>query len=453
MKKFSVLLFLVLIIAGLLTACAPEPVIETVIVEKEGEKIIETVEVPKEVEVVKEVEVPVEVQVEVPTKTLVFSSRLFSPPREQEYFINEIIKPFEEENGVTINFQIIDDQTLLDRAQVQQTTDHITTDIVVAHNSRMPEWIEAGWVEDLTDVVAGWTDRTFSTAFSQDTNKDGRQYFLPVGADVYLLLANNKALPYLPEGVDLDAITWDEYADWAVAIAEGEGEGKVCITGIPAKSWIYMFGGTGLSYGAGFPDANSEGAAAAWAVWEKIGKANGFVPTVMNVDSCVDPMQREESWLTVFHNARAGQVYSSNETQFTLAPAPGGPNGIGTIAGVSGYAIMKGSANYDLALMFLEYLTRPDIQVKIAKGTGGFIPPVEEAIDYLGNEAIDEVINKAVLVLNQGVTSGVPAGNYQDWGAVKQCFDDIFADTILPGLDVTQERLDEGQACVDGLLN
>jgi len=458
MKKFSILLIVALLAVAALAACTPETVVETVIVEVEGEKIVETVivevevEVPVEVEVEKEVEVPVEVEVEVATKTLVFSSRLFSPPREQEYFINEIIKPFEEEHCVIVNFQIIDDTTLLDRAAVQQATNHITTDIIVSHNGSMPQWLDNDWVEDLTEVVASWDDRTFSPAFEQDTNRDGKQYFLPVGADVYLLLANNKALPYLPEGVTLDTITWDQYADWAVAVAAGEGEGKVCITGIPSKSWVYMFGGTGLSYGAGFPDANSEGAMAAWKVWETIGKGNGFVPSVLNIDSCVDPMMREETWLTVFHNARAGQVYASNETAFTLAPAPTGPVGTGSIAGVSGYGIMKGSANYDLALMFLEYLTRPDIQVKIAKGTGGFIPPVQEAMDFLGDEAIDEVINKAVLVLENGVVSGVPASNYQDWGAVKACYDDVFEDTILKGLDVTQERIDEAQSCINGLL-
>jgi len=436
MKKFSIIMAIVLVGALFLSACQPETIVETVVVEVEGETITEVVTE----------------EVMVATKTLVFSSRLFSPPAEQLFFINEIIKPFEEEHGITVNFQIIDDQTLLDRAEVQQTTDHVTTDIVVAHNSRMPDWLDAGWVEDLTDVVAGWTDRTFSEAFITDTNRDGKQYFLPVGADVYLLLANNKALPYLPDGVDLDAITWDQYAAWAVAIAEGEGEGKVCITGIPSKSWIYMFGGTGLSYGAGFPDANSEGALAAWKVWEKIGLAGGFVPTVLNVDSSLDPMMREEAWLTVFHNARAGQVFASNETAFTLAPAPSGPTGIGSIAGVSGYAVMKGSANYDLAVAFLEYLTRPDIQVKLAKGTGGFIPPVEEARDYLGDEAIDEVINKAVLVLNNGVVSGVPGSLYQDWGAVKACFDDVFEDTVLAGLEVTQERLDIAEACIVDLL-
>lgn len=442
MKKYTSMLMLTAILVGLLAACAPPApeIVEVTRVVTEQEEV----EVP--------VEVTVEVPVDVPAKTLVFSSRLFSPPREQEFFINEVIKPFEEEHGVTVNFQILDDDTLLERAEIQQTTGHVTTDIVCAHNGKMPDWLDAGYVEDLTDLVAGWTDRNFSPTFNSDTNRDGKQYFLPVGADVYLLLANNNALPYFPDGADIDNLTWEQYAEWAANIAAGEGEGKVCITGIPMKSWIYMFGGTALSYGAGFPDANSPEAAAAWEVWETIGKANGFVPTVLNVDSCVDPMMREEAWLTVFHNARAGQVYSSNETQFTLAPAPSGPTGVGTIAGVSGYAIMKDAPNYDLAVDFLEYVTRPDIQVKIAKGTGGFIPPVQEALDYMGDEAIDEVMAKAILVLENGVASGVPGYMYQDWGAVKACFDDVFEDTILAGKDVDQARLDAAQQCVDDLL-
>ena len=440
-------LLLLVVVATLLAACAPAATPTPQVITKVETKIVKETEIVEKI--VKETEI---VEKPVAPKVLTFSSRLFSPPREQEYFINEILAPFYAETGVIVNFQIIDDDTLLDRATLQQETGHVTTDIICAHNGKMPDWLDAGWVEDLTDLVNSWTDRHFSPTFESDTNRDGKQYFLPVGADVYLLLANNKALPYLPDGVDIDAITWEQYAQWAVNIAEGEGEGKVCITGIPAKSWIYMFGGSALSYGAGFPDANSPEAAEAWEIWEKIGKANGFVPTVMNIDSCVDPMMREESWLTVFHNARAGQVYASAETQFTLAPAPIGSEGIGTIAGVSGYAIMKGSPNYDQAVEFLEYLTRPNIQVQIAKGTGGFIPPVQEALDYMGDEAIDEVISKAVLVLEQGIASGVPAYLYQDWGAVKKCFDDVFEDTILPGEDVTQARLDAAQQCVDDLL-
>ncbi len=456
------ILSLVLVFVFVLGACQAEPeevevtrvITETVTEEVEVTRIVEgevqTVTEEVEVEVTRIVESVIEVPAEA-ERTLVFSSRLFSPAREQEYFTNEIIKPFEEEHGVKVIFQIMDDDTLLDRATIQQETNHVTTDIVTAHNGKMPDWLDADYVEDLTDLVASWTDRTFVEAFESDTNRDGKQYFLPVGADVYLLLAHENAMPYFPDGADIDHLTWEEYAVWANAIAEGEGEGKVCITGIPQKSWIYMFGGSGLSYGAGFPDINSAEAVDAWEVWTSMGDA--FVPSVLNIDSCVDPMMREESWLTVFHNARAGQVYASNPTAYTLAPAPSGPAGIGTIAGVSGYAIMKGSENYDLAVDFLEYLTRPDIQVKIAKGTGGFIPPVEEAIDYMGDEAIDEVITKAVLVLQNGIVSGVPAYLYQDWGAVKHVFDHVFEEMVLNGDGtVDQARLDAANEELNALL-
>lgn len=460
MKRVLFTVGVVVLALLVLAACAtptPQVVKETVVVTKEVEKVV-TKEVQKvvtkEVEkvVTKEVEKVVTKVVEKPgQRTLVFASRLFSPPREQEFFINEIIKPWEKEHGVSVNFQIIDDKTLLQRAEVQQKTGHVTTDIVVAHNSRMPEWIDNGWVEDLTDVVKQWSDRHFMTAFNKDTTRDGHQYFLPVGADVYLLLANNKALKYLPEGADIDNLTWEQYAQWAVNIAQGEGEGKVCVNGVPHKFWIYQFGGSALSFGGGFPDANSEGAMKAWKIWETIGKANGFIPNVLNVDNCVDPMLRGEAWLVVTHQARVGQVYTSNETQYTVGPAPRGDKGIGTIAGVSGYAVMKGAPNRDLAIQFLEYLTRPEVQVKIAKGTGGFIPPVQEAVKYLGNEPTDEIIRKALIVLDKAIVSGVPAGDYQDWGAVKKCFDDAFADTIVQGKDMTQERADQVQACVDAL--
>ena len=141
------------------------------------------------------------------------------------------------------------------------------------------------------------------------------------------------------------------------------------------------------------------------------------------------------------------------ETQFTLAPAPSGPTGIGSIAGVSGYAIPVGAPNRELAIAFLEYITRPDIQVKLAKGTGGFIPPVDEARDYLGDEAIDEVINKAVLVLNNGVVSGVPGYLYQDWGAVKAVCDDVFKAMVLEGDGtVDQALLDSSADALKALL-
>jgi multiple sugar transport system substrate-binding protein len=383
-------------------------------------------------------------------QTLVFSSRLFSVPAEQEFILENVIKPFERENHCIVSLQIMDDVTLLDRAELQQETGNITTDIVCAHVGRMPEWIDKGYIEDLTSDVKSWDDRNFSPTFEYGTNFEGKQYFVPVGADTYLTIANKKALDYLPSGADLDKLTWEDFAKWSNAIAKGEGEGKTVVTGIPMKSFIYQFGAISLSYGATFPDINTPEAIKAWEIL--VSMKDDFIPAVLTIDNCIDPMKREESWLSWMHCARAGSVYLSNETLYSLAPTPEGPAGIGSIAGVSGYGIMKGAPNKELAIKFLEYITRPDMQVKIAKGTGGFIPPVEEALNYLGDDPEDEIIAKAVMVLSKGRVSGVPSGEYTDWSAVKKVFDDVFVAMVLDG-DGTVDTvlLNEAQAKLDAL--
>ena len=58
-----------------------------------------------------------------------------------------------------------------------------------------------------------------------------------------------------------------------------------------------------------------------------------------------------------------------------------------------------------------------------------------------------------MLVLENGVASGVPSYLFQDWGAVKQVFDDVFVDMVLEGDGtVDQARLDEAAAELQALL-
>lgn len=455
-KAFSLILFIGLIGALVLSACAtptPETIVETVVV---TEEVVVTEVVTEEI-VVTEV-VTEEIEVEVPAQILVLDSEMFSPPAEQEFFINEILAPFEEETGISVNFSIVEGADMFDRITVQQETDHVTTDVILAFNGRFPWYTDAGYVMSMDEAADMFADRTILPAFDATASVDGTRYFVPISADVYLTVANNNALDYLPAGADIDSLTYEQYVDWAVAVAEGEGEGKVCITGIPQKMFIYQFGTSALSYGlspAGegapeFPDLNSESSAASWANWAAIGAADGFVPTILAIDNCTDPLMREEAWLSVTHNARVGQVYASNETQFTVGPAPSGPSGVGTIAGAHGLGIVEGTANAEGALKLVEYLTRPDIQVKMNKGTGGFVPVVAEAVDYLGDDPTDEIIRKALIVLNEGVPSYLPVADFEDWGAVKQLFDDVFVDMILGGdgtvdqayLDSKQEELE-----------
>lgn len=379
--------------------------------------------------------------------TLVVSSRLYSPASEQKFLYDEVFPEFETENNVIVKFEILEDDPLLKRARLQSETGRVTSDVVIVHNGRMNEWIEGDFIEVLP--VDQWSGRTFSAAFLDSITSGGKTYFAPVGGDVYLLLANQNAMKYLPAVADVQNITWEQYIDWAVAIADGEGEGKTAVTGVPMKSLIYMYGGMFLSYGGEFPVINSEGAVEGWKLLTKM--KNAYSPTVMTYDNVTSPMKSGETWLTVAHMARVGEAYRANPANYVLAPAPKGPNGIGSIAGTSGFAVLKGAENREMALKFIEFMTRPEIAVKVAKGTGGFLPPIDEAISELGDSPTDEVIKKGVMVLQNGVVSGVPGGDYTSWGAVKQVYDDVFVEMILGTGVYDQALIDEAQAKLEAL--
>lgn len=381
-----------------------------------------------------------------PTR-LVVSSRLYSQPGEQQFLIDEVFPAFEEANNAIVMFEILEDDPLLKRAQFQKESGRVTTDVVIAHAGRMPEWIKNDYVVPIP--VDQWSDRTFSKAFATSISDGGKTYFAPVGGDVYLTLINKKALPYMPAGADVQDLSWEEYVDWAIAVAEGEGEGKAAVTGVPQKSLIYMYGGMFLSYGGEFPVINTPGAIEAWELLA--GMKDAYTPTVNTYDNVSAPMKTGEAWMTVAHMVRCGDAYKANPSNYILAPAPRGPEGIGSIAGTSGFAVVNGAPNEELAVKFIEFMTEPSMAVKVARGTGGFIPPIDEAIAQLGDSIDDEIISKGIMVMANGVVSGVPGGDYTSWGAVKQVYDDAFQELVLDRGAVDRGYLDDAQAKIDAL--
>jgi len=380
-----------------------------------------------------------------PDRRLVVLSRLWSAPHEKDFVITDILSPFEDAHDCTVDFQTLDDEALLKRLSVQQLAEQITTDVAIVYVSRMREWVAKGLVIDLTPSVAAWADRTFCGGFAGMTTFNERQYFLPIGADTYLLCANREALKYLPQGASLSSLSWPHFADWALAILEGEGEGKLAVTGVAQKMLIYQFSAAVLSYGGGFPDVASPGALAAWRLFIKMRGA--FTPTVRTYDSVVPAMKRGEAWLTVAHNARVGEIFSSNPVNFVIAPPPRGPAGMGAVAGVSGLAVVKGCPHPGLAVAFVEYLTRPDVQVKLARGTGGFIPTVNETAALLGQSREDQVIRAAADVLERGLLAYIPT--YRDWPGVKLAYDEAFHEMVLGTGEIETDRLQEAQTRIN----
>jgi multiple sugar transport system substrate-binding protein len=59
----------------------------------------------------------------------------------------------------------------------------------------------------------------------------GEQKYIPWMQATYLMAANRKALEHLPEGADLNALTYDQLIAWAAAVARGRGRAEVRLPG------------------------------------------------------------------------------------------------------------------------------------------------------------------------------------------------------------------------------
>ena len=381
--------------------------------------------------------------------TIKVTSGLWSKPEEQQYVREEALTAFEAETGITVELEVVDN--IQDMMEAQKASGDWVSDVVITHSGDMTKYISNGYVQSLNSVLANM-DITILPAFNESTSAAGETYYIPISADVYLVIANNKALPYLPAGADINAITWEQYKDWAIAIAAGEGSPKTAMPALAVKSMVYQMGGIGLSYGAGFAEINSAPMVSAWSLVGEMLAAEAIVETSFTYGDPVDLMKSEEAWLSFHHMGPVGQVYASAPAQFTIAPAPAGPVGNGSIAGAWGIGITAGTEKLDAAQAFIEFMTRPDVLYKVTQGIGGTIPPVQEVVDVLGSEPADVVVKMGLITLQTGIPHGVPGSDYTDWGAVKTVYDEVFKKLWDDMGVVDVDYLVSQQAALEALL-
>jgi multiple sugar transport system substrate-binding protein len=84
---------------------------------------------------------------------------------------------------------------------------------------------QAGVLENVDNVLAGLKGREFIKDFVK-LGKLGRsnQYYIPWMQATYLMVANRRALKYLPQGANLDSLTYEQLKTWAANLKKATGE-------------------------------------------------------------------------------------------------------------------------------------------------------------------------------------------------------------------------------------
>jgi multiple sugar transport system substrate-binding protein len=464
MKRTLLVLTVLVVLGGMLAACAqpePETVVETVVVEKE-------VVVTQEVEVEKVVEVEVTAAPEGPKK---FDGRSINMLVAQPHAVagRAAAEWFEEETGARVNVLVVPYANITEKATLDVTSGAGEYDIVQYWYPMLGSLVENGVVQDITEWwdanAAEFEADDFVPVFRDDmTMIEGARYGIPYDGDIHLMFYNTTLFDKY--GVEPPE-TWEDYLAICQTITEAEGGEGVYGCGIMGLKVPLILVGTYLNRLVGFggdfmdeegnPTINSPEAVAAL---EHLIAEMPYAlpdPTAVGFDEMLGP------WLT----GRVGMVefwtdlgqMTDNPEQSTIigewgvAPMPvQGEKGRVAAPMNAGWGLGLSTMPQDeeVALEFLRFILQPETNVRQNTIVGGLDPTRISTFD--DPRFREHVTDKLADAAKEAVLSdAVPWPTDARWAEMQEVLNENLSQAMI-GDKTAQEALDETQAAWEEIL-
>ncbi len=378
-----------------------------------------------------------------------FLSTQFTPVEEKQRF-EKILADYVKDVKVSYNSMVVGDFTNQVKSQVQAGKVSIGM-VGGLHGDLSPL---ADDLEDVSDLAGQLSGAGISNDL-WDLAKmgGGASKYIPWMQATYVVAVNKAALEYLPSGADVNALTYEQYLDWAIAGRQATGKP---IMGFPA-------GAKGLYYrwfqgfllpsftGGQITTFMSPDAVTAWKYMQELW-AN-MNPASTNYDNLQEPLARGEILVGWDHVARLVDAPKDKPDDWLMVPAPIGPKGLGYMLVVAGYGIPKG-VDKGKATAVIKALSKPEAQVEVLR-QNAFFPVVDATIpkDLPGAIQLESAAVKAMQSAANAIISLPPVGLGTKDGEVSQVFKDCFTQickdganpaTVLPAqAKILQTILDE----------
>ncbi len=353
-----------------------------------------------------------------------------------------------------VDFVTTEEGPLLDILIAEGAAGEGVTDVVGALHGTFPTLVSNDLMFDLSDLVAELDEKYNIADAFVELGKMGTtdyQYYVPWMQATFVMAANVEALPYLPEGADLNNLTWEQLAEWGANLAEATGENKI---GLPVNGLFHRFmqGYMFPSFTGGMvTEFRSE---AAVAMMEYL---RDDLWTVVNAESINyafmnEPLLSGEVWVAFDHVARLGpafaaQVNGETDKEFVAFPAPSGPAGRGYMAVVVGLGIPFTAPNPDGAEALIDFMLNPETQGAILRDLNFF--PVVDGVDMESLPQNVAMIAEAVNAQSSsedGIVALLPIGLGDRGGEINQIFRNVFVRVVQNGEDITEVLNSEGEA-------
>lgn len=314
------------------------------------------------------------------------------------------------------------------RMTAEQQASKKTVSLVGALHGELQPLVPIGALDAIDDVAAKLAGRNIPAGLMQ-LGKLGtdKQLYIPWMQATYVMVVNKKALPHLPAGADVNALTYAQVAAWAKTIQEKTGQRRL---GFPAgpKGLLARFlqGNLYPSFtGSMVTEYRSAAAESMWndvkAMWTHVN------PNSTNYDFMQEPLAAGEVWIAWDHIARVKDALQAAPNDYLVVAPPAGPKGRAYMPVLAGLGIAKGAPDRAGAAALIEHLTKPEIQVAHAVEVG-FFPVIDAKLP--DNLAPAVKLLAEGIAKTQGAKDALPALLPVGLGAKGGEFNKVFVDTF-----------------------
>lgn len=278
------------------------------------------------------------------------------------------------------------------------------------------------------------------------------QKYLPWMQANYVMAANRQALEYLPEGADLNALTYEQLVEWAANVHEATGTPKFGFPAGPQGLRHRFFQGFLLPSftGSTVTKFRSPEAEEAWELFKELWQHTN--PASTNYGFMQEPLLTGDVWIAFDHIARLADAFNQRPDDFVAFPAPAGPIGRGFMPVLAGIAVPVTTPDLDASLALVEYMMQPETQVATLLATN-FYPTIDaELPDDLppAARALGPAIT-AMTTAPDALPALLPVGLGELGGQFNQVYIDTFERIVLAG-QPTRTVLDEQAAVLRDLM-
>lgn len=303
---------------------------------------------------------------------VLFLSTQLTPSAEAAKMRGEILKDFPGE----VIFQA-NDNNLIIRQVAGADGPRAIAGLLGGTHSDFASLGEGGALSEVGDALELVKGRGMAQRFI-DLGKLGgdAQRYIPWMQATYLMAADRRALKHLPEGADINSLTYEQLIAWGANIEAAVGEPKI---GLPVgggglihrfvQGYLYPSYTGGTVRGFRSPEA-----LAMWDMMQRLWKH--VTPRSLGFASMDAPLTSGEVWVAWDHTARLKKALDAEPDRFVVFPAPSGPKGRGFMAVIAGLGIPDNAPDRAASLALLDHLTVSATQATTMREVG-FFPVVD----------------------------------------------------------------------------